>query len=438
MFQWIKNFVRPESRAITYATGSAAGLIQQPGYSGMVVTEQTALGISALWCGIKVISEAVGSLPPTLYQKSTNGRLEKAENHPLFPLLYSEPNPEATRPVVWETAQAHALLYGNGYLEIERDNGGRPVAIWNIHPHFVQVARDSTTGKLVYRVTNSTSGGPPGTPGQVTILQAENVLHVPGLSPNGTVGYQLLQVARDTLGFQLAAARFGCSLFRNMGRPAGVIDVPPTVKLNEDGEANLRRSFSQEHSGENVGTVAVMQQGLKFTPLTLATNEQVQYQQLMQFFVYEVARLLNCPASKLQSLEKASWGNLETLNRDFLDTTLRPWLEKWEAELERKLLMPSEKGRYFVEFDTAELLRADKLTRYQTYSTALQGAPFRTVNEVRADENLPPIDGGDVLPNSTPPAPPQPADDNAEQPADEGEDVTDTSTDKGADDGDTN
>ena len=400
---WITRKLGLE-RSITYATGTNAGLIQQPGYSGMVVTEQTSLGLSALWCGLKVISEAVGSLPPTLYKKQGT-QLEKAENHPLYQLLYSEPNVEVTRPVLWETAQYHALLYGNAYLEIERDNAGRPIALWNIHPLYVQVARDTDTGKLVYRVTNNVAGGPPGQPGSVSILQAENVLHVPGLSANGSVGWSLLQTARDTLGFGLAAQRFGCSLFRNAGRPAGVIDVPPSVKLSEDGEQNLRRSFTHDNGGENVGSVAVMQQGFKFTPINLSTNEQLQYKELLQFFVYEVARLLNCPASKLQSLEKASWGNLETLNRDFLDTTLRPWLEKWEAELEKKLLMPSEKNKFFIEFDTAELLRADKLTRYQTYSTALAGAPFRTINEVRADENLPPIEGGEVLPSAPVAAP---------------------------------
>ena len=437
MLQWLKKIVRGEERAITYQTGTAVGLIPSPNYSGMQVTEQTALGLSALWCGVRVISEAVGSLPPTLYQKDGKGRLTRAEAHPLFHLLAREPNVEATRPVVFETAQAHALLYGNAYLEIERDNGGRPVALWNVHPSFVQVARDSQTGRLIYRVQNSISGGPPGTPGQSQILDAADMAHIPGISPDASVGYRLLTLARDTIGFGLAAQRYGCSLFRNMGRPAGVIDVPVTSKLNEDGMANLKRSFAQEHSGENVGSIAIMEQGYKFTPLTLATNEQVQYKDLLTFFVYEVARLLNLSPTKIFALDRATWANLETLNQDFLDSTLRPWLEKWEAELEKKLLMPSEKGRYCIEWDTSELLRADKLTRYTTYSTALNGAAFRTINEVRADENLPPIEGGDCLPTSTPAAQDQqPADVKAEdqQPADDqGDDMNMNNT--GADNG---
>ena len=110
---------------------------------------------------VRVISEAVGSLPPTLYQKDSKGRLTRAEAHPLFHLLAREPNVEATRPVVFETAQAHALLYGNAYLEIERDNGGRPVAMWNLHPSFVQVARDTRNTSQASNSPGKSSRSPP-------------------------------------------------------------------------------------------------------------------------------------------------------------------------------------------------------------------------------------------------------------------------------------
>ena len=417
-------FGRSSERAITYATGVQAGLIQPPTYSGMPVTELTALGVPALLCGIKAISEAVGSLPPVLYRETPAGR-DRANTHPLAKLLDQEPNPETTHPVLWETAQSHALLFGNAYLEIVRDGAGRPVELWNLHPKCVTVGRDSSSGKLLYRYTNTAMGGPPGPIGNVTILPAEDVLHVPGLSPDGSVGYQLLTVARETIGFSLATQRFGSSLFRNLGRPGGVIDVPPNVSLNEDGRENLKRSFRQETGGENVGSIVLMEQGIKFSPISLATNEQLQYKETVQFLIYEIARLLNIPPSKLWSLEKATWANLGELNRDFLITTLRPWLVKWEAEICKKLLLPNEKGSYYVEWDCTELLRTDQATRFANYSLAI--GKWMTVNEVRAAENLPPVDGGDDL---TPPAPPTPP------PADDEDDATDDQGDdsKGDDD----
>ncbi len=428
---WITRLLGYEKRAVTYNVGAQCGLIAAPSYTGMPVTEQTALGISALWCGIRVISEAVGSLPPTLYQETSAGK-ETAKNHPLYSLLHREPNPEQTRPVLWETAQAHALIYGNAFLEIERDGAGRPVALWNVHPQLVQVARDSATGQLVYRVTAGTSGGPPGSPGSVSILTAQDVLHVPGLSSDGSVGYRLLQILRDSIGFGLAAQRYGCSLFRNMGMPGGVIEVPPHLKLDENGRANLRRGFRQEHGGENIGTIALMEQGFKFTPMSFATNQQTQYQQILNFFVYEVARMLNVPPFKIHSLDEATWNNAGAQQRSFVNDTLRPWLEKWEAEIEKKLLTQDEKSKYFVEFDTDCLLRADDQVRFQGYATASGNAPWLTVNEIRERENLPPIEGGDVLPGAKPAPEEQnkPGEDDPEQSQEQGKPTGEDSPDE--------
>ncbi|OWK37896.1 Phage portal protein [Fimbriiglobus ruber] len=370
-----------------------------------------------------MIAEAVGSLPPTLYQVNAKGFKTPARSHPLYHVLHHEPNVEQTRPVFWETLQAHALIYGNGFAEVERDGGGRPLAVWPIHPSHVRVGRDSDTGKLIYVINYATTGGPPGAPGSQRTLQMEDVLHVPGLSPDGSYGYRLLLVARETMGFALAAQRYGCSLFRNMGRPAGIINSPPNVVHDDEARENLKRSWRQDTGGENVGTVALMEQGYTFNPLTMATNEQTQYKELLEFFVYEVARLLNIQPSKLFDLQKATWGNLTELNRDFLNTTLRPWLEKWEAEMERKLLLPSEKGKYEIEFDTSCLLRTDDATRYAAYAVASGNAAWMTVNEIRQSENLPPIDGGDVLPGSQPEPEDQPEDDQGddEQDANQGD-----------------
>jgi HK97 family phage portal protein len=369
---------------ITKDIGVELGLVDAPTRSGVSVSEQTALGISALWAGIRTISQDVGSLEPILYREGPNGSREVADDHPVHFLLTEEPNPEMTRPVLFETLQAHALLHGAAVCEIEHNGAGTPVALWPIHPRNVQTKR-SPSGQLYYLVTAN---------GQQVELQPEDILHVPGLSPDGTVGYRLLTVARETLGFAIATQRYGSSFYGNAARPGGVLST--AGQLNETARENLRRSWQQLHQGtENVGKVAILEEGLQFTPFTM-TNEQNQYKDVLNWFVYEISRFLLIPPSKLMSLEKATWGNLETLNQDYLTTTLRPWLEKWETEFERKLLTPTERRTHYVEYDVTTLLRADASSRATFYGTAINTG-WMTVNEVRARENLPPIDGGDII-----------------------------------------
>ena len=397
----LELFKGKEKRSLSWDQAYQAGLVQSPTYSGVAVNDATALGISALWCGIRVISQDVGSLEPVLYRESVSGLRDRADYHPVYHLLVEEPNNEMTRPVFFETLMAHALL-GNAYCEVERDGTGRPLALWPIHPGNVHVERDNA-GRLGYRV--SVQAGD-------VVLDPADVVHVPGLSPDGSVGYRLLHVARETLGFALSAQRHGAAFMGNAARPSGLLQT--MGQLNDNARENLRRSWQYLHGGSaNAGKVAILEEGLTFTPYQ-QTNEQSQYKDILSFLIYEVARFLNCPPSKLHSLEKATWGNLETLNQDYLTTTLRPWLIKWEKELERKLLTPAERAELYIEFDTTNLLRADIGTRYNAYGVALSNG-FLTVDEVRARENLPPLpqpvappqNAPEVAPEAAPETPPE-------------------------------
>jgi HK97 family phage portal protein len=387
-----ENFTSAEYKALT-------GLFAPPTLSKVTVNEQTALGISSLWCGIRVISQDVGSLEPILYRETGDQR-EPFKDDPRYRLLLEEPNPEMTRPVFFETIMAHALL-GNGYAEVERNNAGEPIALWPVHPCNVNVARDNSGG-IVYEIY---------TPSGNAAIPAADMIHIPGLSPDGSVGYKLLEVARETLGFGIATQRYGSAFFGNSARPSGVLTVQGDL-TDPTRVENLRKSWGQNHTGvDNVGRPAILATGDTFTPFPL-TNEQSQYSELLKYFTYQVAQLLCIPPSKLFDLQKATWGNLETLNQDYLTSCLRPWLLKIEAELLRKLFRVDERRDLFIEFDTVQLLRADITSRFNAYKIAID-SKFLTVDECRARENLPPTKDQAPAPTDTTTTNNQPANDQA-------------------------
>lgn len=398
---------KPQKREITYQQGIDAGLVPLPTRSGVSVDERTALGLPPLWAGIRIISADVGSLEPILYKEGPNGQREAAVNHPVYRLLTEEPNGEHTRPVLFETLQAHALLHGAAFAEIVRDGAGRPTALWPIHPRNIRFGR-SADGELVYQVTITVNDGTPGEVGSQVILNKDDILHVPGLSADGTgVAYSLLRLARETIGYGVGVQRYGASFFQNAARPGGVLEAQG--QLNDTARENLRRSWQQLHAGtDNVGKVAILEEGLKFTPFQFS-NEQNQYKDVLDWYGYQVAQLLCIPPTKIGVLGRATWSNIDALSQDYLTTTLRPWLEKWEAEFERKLLTPAERRTHYIEYDTSSILRADIASRSAFYSSAISTG-WMTTNEVRAKENLPPVDGGDVLrvPLNTGPMTPTP------------------------------
>jgi len=115
---------------------------------------------------------------------------------------------------------------------------------------------------------------------------------------------------------------------------------------------------------------------------------------LQRFSIEQIARIYSLPPIFLQDLTHGTYSNTEQQDLHFVKHTVKRWVEQTEAELNLKLF-----GRgspFFVEFDLDGLMRGDLKTRMEAHSTAIQNG-IKTPNEVRAIENLPPMEGGDQL-----------------------------------------
>ncbi len=209
-----------------------------------------------------------------------------------------------------------------------------------------------------------------------------------------------------TFGMAVSAQKYGTARFKNGLNPAGVIEH--TGVLSEPAANNMRKSWQALYGGAGgIGVPMILEEGTKWNPFTLAHNDQLQLAELSEFLVDEVARFFNISPVKLHKLGRATWANLEQLNRDHVTATLGPWIAKRDAEIDLKLLGPGRHCRHI----TDRLLIADTQTRYAAWQSALT-AGWMTVNEVRGREDLPPKDGGDDLrlplnsapPDGTPPA----------------------------------
>ena len=66
--------------------------------SGIRVNADNSMACSAYTACIRVISDAVSSLPLHVFERLANGGKAKATSHPVYRLLHMQPNP-------WQTAQ---------------------------------------------------------------------------------------------------------------------------------------------------------------------------------------------------------------------------------------------------------------------------------------------------------------------------------------------
>ena len=379
---------KPENRT----AGSNYTFFMGGSSSGKNVTERSAMQMTAVYSCVRILAEAVAGLPLHFYRYKDDGSKEKATDHTLYKLLHDEPNPEMSSFVFRETLMTHLLLWGNAYAQIIRNGKGEIIALYPLMPNKMQVDRDEN-GEIYYIYQRSNEEAKT-MEGSTVYLRKTDVLHIPGLGFDGLVGYSPIAMAKNAIGLAIATEEYGAKFFANGAAPSGVLEHPGTIK----DPSRVREAWQSQFGGSgNSGKVAVLEEGMKYTPISISP-EQAQFLETRKFQINEIARIFRVPPHMVGDLEKSSFSNIEQQSLEFVKYTLDPWVIRWEQSLSRSLLSNDEKNSYFFKFNVEGLLRGDYQSRMNGYAIARQNG-WMSANDIRELENLDkisPEDGGDL------------------------------------------
>lgn len=351
--------------------------------SGKRVNEKTAMTMSAVYSCVRVLSETLASLPLHVYENTEVGS-KKATQHSLYNLLHNEPNSEMTSFIFRETLMTHLLLWGNAYAQIIRNGKGEVLGLYPLMPDKMSVDRDEDN-RIYYQYLTSS--------GERVTLSSQDVLHIPGLGFDGLVGYSPIAMAKNAIGMSIAAEEYGAKFFSNGATPSGILEHPGTVKNAE----SLRESWTRGFSGNNSHKVAILEEGMKYTPISISPNE-AQFLETRKFQINEIARIFRIPPHMVGDLEKSSFSNIEQQSLEFVKYTLDPWVIRFEQAFNRGLLKDKEKDKFYIKFNVDGLLRGDYQSRMNGYAVGRQNG-WMSANDIRALENLDRIpieEGGDL------------------------------------------
>ena len=372
--------------------GSAYSFFLGNSTSGKRVNERSAMQMTAVYSCVRILSEAIASLPLHFYEYREDGSKAKATDHSLYFLLHDEPNPEMSSYTFREVLMTHLLLWGNAYSQIIRNGKGEVVALYPLMPDRMTVDRDEK-GKIYYKY-QMTSDDAQTMKGQTVVLKSTDVLHIPGLGFDGLVGYSPIAMAKNAIGMAIACEEFGAKFFANGAAPSGVLEHPGTLK----DPSRVRESWTQTFGGSsNANKVAVLEEGMKYTPISISP-EQAQFLETRKFQINEIARIFRVPPHLVGDLEKSSFSNIEQQSLEFVKYTLDPWVARWEQAMVRSLLSAEDKKKYFIKFNVDGLLRGDYQSRMNGYAVARQNG-WMSANDIRELENLDRIPaelGGDL------------------------------------------
>lgn len=361
--------------------------------SGKPVNERTAMQTTAVYACVRILAEAIASLPLHVYKYQDDGGKKLVHDHPLYYLLHDEPNPEMTSFVFRETLMSHLLIWGNAYAQIIRDGAGRVLGLYPLLPDKMEVQRDDR-GNIYYVYSRNSDENPMFKEYGNIKLKAEDVLHIPGLGFDGLIGYSPIAMAKNAVGMTLACEEYGASFFANGANPGGVLEHPGVLK----DPSKVRESWNSVYRGvNNAHKIAVLEEGMKYQQIGIPP-EEAQFLETRKFQINEIARLYRIPPHMVGDLDKSSFSNIEQQSLEFVKYTLDPWVIRWEQSLQRSLFLPGEKGKYFIKLNVDGLLRGDYQSRMNGYAVGRQNDWF-SANDIREMENMNPIpdeEGGNL------------------------------------------
>lgn len=349
------------SAAFAWAMGSST---TTP--AGEVVNEQIALQHGTVFTCVKILAEAVGTLPMILYRRQDKGRIE-ATDSPFYRMLGLQPNDEMRASTFWMTIVASMALNGNGYCEIERNRAKKPIGLYPLNPLVTKPKRIKQTGKLVYETY---SGAEPGTP---RYLDATDVLHFPLFSLDGIQGLSPIAQGKNTIGLGIAVEKFGSRFFGNGSKAGGLLT--PVGDIDEATVNNFRAHWEQSQSGENQGRVAVLPGDWKYTQLSISPNDS-QFLETQKLSRAAIGALFGIPPHRLGETQGLNKNTTEEQNRTFLEDALRAYIVVIEQEISCKLL--PEDNTLFAEFDVADRLRGDFKSQMAGYQTGMYSGIYTT------------------------------------------------------------
>lgn len=344
---------------------------------GATATVESSLTISAFYNGVDVISNDIAKLPKGVFLKTDKGR-NSADDHPVSYLLSSSPNELMTSFDWWKIMTISCLLKGDGFSSIVRNSqsGYEETIIF----HNYDDVKVSVIGvKIVYDVKG------------YGVIAPENMIHFKAFSFDGIRGNSVIKFAAKQLGVSLDTQEYASEVYRHQGVGHGVIESEKPVD-NKNKKA-IEEGFVNKMNSSERFKVPMLDEGMKYKSISITPAESL-FLETNKLAVIECCRWLNLAPVKIKDMSAGTYLNIYQQGIEHVQDSILPWVTRFEQEINKKCFF-RDSGLYF-KMNINALLRGD-LESKRNYYTSMVNFGIYTPNEIRALEELNPIDGLDQI-----------------------------------------
>lgn len=360
-----------ETRSTAFQNLFASGaLFERPSPTGIHVTQDTALRLSAVYASVRLISDTISTMPLDQFVRVEGTR------RPVRPRdrWVERPSLRHQRTTFWQQNLVSLLLDGNVFTHVIRDASGEIIDLDVLNPTQVEVLDNG------YRIDGQ------------RFLRRDDVLHITEMLLPGTLrGVSRIEQVKDSVGLGLALDEYASRFFGNGAYAGGVIEWPGEITAQQAKE--MLDAWEGGHKGlRRAHRPAVLYGGAKFVPTTVDPTQSQLIDQ-RHYAVEDIARIFRIPPFMLgvTTQGSVSYNSVEQQMLFFAQHTIAPYAEMLEQAYSTLLDNPQS----FIRFNLDSLVRADLETRTESYSKALL-AGYMSVNDVRRLEDMPDAPAGDA------------------------------------------
>lgn len=351
-------------------------------------THDEAMTHAAVASCVTILSQDVARLRIEHYSKNKDGSREILAS--AVAAVLRRPNHYQTRSDFFLNLMSSVLLTGNAYAIAERNAQGTVIAL---HPRASSEVMPwvvPDTGEIMYSIMKTDLDTMSVLNHPEAMVPARNVLHIKVYAPaHPLIGVTPLTGCQYAVPQGIAIQRDSTSFFSRMSRPSGVLTTPN--KMGAENAQRLKKMWESGLSDNFAGKTAILDNGLEWKPLTMTAADSQLIEQY-NMTVQDIAMVYRVPLYMLGDLTKATFNNVEALQKAFQAGPLGFYTEHIEAALDKFFgFAPKE----YVEFDMERgIIRTEFETRMNALTKGIQGG-LMTINEGRALENRKPVEGGD-------------------------------------------
>lgn len=329
--------------------------------SGIVLGDEGALGVSAVWACTQIITNSIASLPMDWYTGQGDDRELLPADHPLSRLFLMRPNQYMKTRDFRKALTFQMAFWNNGYAKIDWNTKGEPIALTPLSPARMVPYRDETGLTYHYSTVHGTH-----------VFAQKSILHLKGMTSDGVAGLNRVGYARDTLGISASADKYASKQFANGGKPGGILKVDSFLSTEQ--REKMREIYEGvSATADNANKLWVLEGGVDYKQTDM-DPDKMQMLGTREHQLGEVARYWGVPEALIGAGGKANaWpAAFEQQVLSFLTFTLQGYMDEWEAGLEDALVPIEDKRTVSVDHDVDGFIRMDSKAKAAYLSSLVQ------------------------------------------------------------------